>query len=264
MQLQSTLTCPKCSYQAVETMPTDACQFFYECKGCGERLRPLAGDCCVFCSYGSVPCPPIQSNLRSRLPRGPKGEPRPANAMGQYASKPVPAFTKLAVMLRNIPAVRLVFAKFAALLRSNKGRGEPLISEFLDEAPGVTRNAVDQHAAVLKPSSSHEIAAPATNDQSEREKLIRRRWSETGIKMWNPDFHGAGHAALNIQGRSELLPPKPGETLPRYDTLEFKLVRSCVNEQEVNRIVCEDVVVDPPKRRARHLTAGTAMTIIET
>jgi hypothetical protein len=64
MQLQSTLTCPKCSYQAVETMPTDACQFFYDCKDCGARLKPLAGDCCVFCSYGSVPCPPIQSNLR--------------------------------------------------------------------------------------------------------------------------------------------------------------------------------------------------------
>src|SRR5580704_15820995 len=62
MQLQSTLTCPKCSYQAVETMPTDACQFFYDCRGCGERLKPLAGDCCVFGSYGSVPCPPIQEN----------------------------------------------------------------------------------------------------------------------------------------------------------------------------------------------------------
>ncbi len=23
-------------------------------------LRPLKGDCCVFCSYGDVPCPPIQ------------------------------------------------------------------------------------------------------------------------------------------------------------------------------------------------------------
>lgn len=111
------------------------------------------------------------------------------------------------VALRNIPAVQFVFAKFAALLRGNKGRGEPLISEFLDEAP-VTRNTVDQPAAALKPSSRHEIAAPETNDQSEREKLIRRRWSETGIKMWNPVFHGAGHAALKIQGRSELLPPK--------------------------------------------------------
>src|ERR1700680_4651999 len=110
------------------------------------------------------------------MPRGPKGERRPANVMGQHASKPVPAFTKLAVMLRNIPAVRLVFAIFAALLRSNKG-SEPPTSEFLDEAPGVTRNAVEQHAAVLEPSSSHKIAAPETNDQSEREKLIRTRWS---------------------------------------------------------------------------------------
>jgi hypothetical protein len=64
MQLQSTLTCPKCGHGSVETMPTDACQFFYDCKGCGERLKPLAGDCCVFCSYGSVPCPPIQENKR--------------------------------------------------------------------------------------------------------------------------------------------------------------------------------------------------------
>ncbi|WP_305076263.1 GDCCVxC domain-containing (seleno)protein, partial [Methylobacter sp. BlB1] len=43
-----------------ETMPTDACQFFYECKSCGTLLKPKPGDCCVFCSYGSVKCPPIQ------------------------------------------------------------------------------------------------------------------------------------------------------------------------------------------------------------
>ncbi|XIA62601.1 GDCCVxC domain-containing (seleno)protein [Bradyrhizobium sp. TZ2] len=60
MQLESTLTCPQCRHQVVEQMPTDACRFFYDCAGCGVRLRPLTGDCCVFCSYGSVPCPPIQ------------------------------------------------------------------------------------------------------------------------------------------------------------------------------------------------------------
>ncbi len=65
MQLQSVLTCPHCDLQAKETMPTDACQFFYECKGCGTLLKPLAGDCCVFCSYGSVPCPPIQATADS-------------------------------------------------------------------------------------------------------------------------------------------------------------------------------------------------------
>jgi hypothetical protein len=56
----STLTCPACGHQKAETMPEDACLYFYECEGCGARLTPKAGDCCVFCSYGSVPCPPIQ------------------------------------------------------------------------------------------------------------------------------------------------------------------------------------------------------------
>jgi hypothetical protein len=42
-------------------MPNDACQIFYDCKGCGERLKPKPGDCCVFCSYASVPCPPVQA-----------------------------------------------------------------------------------------------------------------------------------------------------------------------------------------------------------
>jgi hypothetical protein len=60
MKLRSTLTCPHCGHRAVETMPTDACQLFYECTECTELLRPKDGDCCVFCSYGDVPCPPIQ------------------------------------------------------------------------------------------------------------------------------------------------------------------------------------------------------------
>jgi len=35
MQLESTLTCPECGHRMRETMPTDACQYFYNCKGCG-------------------------------------------------------------------------------------------------------------------------------------------------------------------------------------------------------------------------------------
>lgn len=42
-------------------MPTDACQYFYECKACKALLRPNPGDCCVFCSFGDRPCPPIQA-----------------------------------------------------------------------------------------------------------------------------------------------------------------------------------------------------------
>jgi hypothetical protein len=60
MQFISIITCPLCGHEAAETMPADACQFFYECKGCGVLLRPKAGDCCVFCSYGDAPCPPMQ------------------------------------------------------------------------------------------------------------------------------------------------------------------------------------------------------------
>lgn len=60
MVLESTITCPFCGHQASERMPTDACVFFYTCKGCGKTLKPREGDCCVFCSYGSVPCPFMQ------------------------------------------------------------------------------------------------------------------------------------------------------------------------------------------------------------
>ncbi len=56
----STLTCPHCSHVKAEVMPEDACQYFYDCQGCGALLRPLPGDCCVFCSYGDVACPPKQ------------------------------------------------------------------------------------------------------------------------------------------------------------------------------------------------------------
>jgi hypothetical protein len=61
IELHSALTCPVCGHVERLAMPTDACLFFHECVACGTRLRPKAGDCCVFCSFGSVPCPPIQA-----------------------------------------------------------------------------------------------------------------------------------------------------------------------------------------------------------
>lgn len=59
-ELRSTLTCPACGARTTETMVTDLCQYFYNCPVCGGLLKPKPGDCCVFCSYGDVPCPPIQ------------------------------------------------------------------------------------------------------------------------------------------------------------------------------------------------------------
>ena len=67
MTTESTLICPVCGIAKVERMPMDACQYFYECTGCATLLRPKLGDCCVFCSYGSAACPPMQ--LASTKPR---------------------------------------------------------------------------------------------------------------------------------------------------------------------------------------------------
>jgi hypothetical protein len=61
VQAVSTITCPACGARATESMPTGACLYFYECDACKTTLRPKAGDCCVFCSYGDVPCPPVQA-----------------------------------------------------------------------------------------------------------------------------------------------------------------------------------------------------------
>ncbi|HWZ05186.1 MAG TPA: GDCCVxC domain-containing (seleno)protein, partial [Mucilaginibacter sp.] len=55
--LTSEITCPYCGFRKMETMPEDACQFFYECTNCLKVLKPAEGDCCVFCSYGTVKCP---------------------------------------------------------------------------------------------------------------------------------------------------------------------------------------------------------------
>jgi len=59
--LESSLTCPLCGYQKLETMPIDAYQRFYECVFCNEVMRPKPGDCCVYSSYGTEKCPPVQA-----------------------------------------------------------------------------------------------------------------------------------------------------------------------------------------------------------
>jgi hypothetical protein len=63
--MTATITCAVCGGTATEPMPTDACRYLYTCDHCGTSLRPRPGDCCVFCSYGRVPCPPKQVEQRS-------------------------------------------------------------------------------------------------------------------------------------------------------------------------------------------------------
>jgi len=61
MRYESRLTCPSCGSSFVEAMPLDACLYFHPCPACSVVMRPRAGECCVFCSYGDAPCPPRQT-----------------------------------------------------------------------------------------------------------------------------------------------------------------------------------------------------------
>lgn len=95
-------------------------------------------------------------------------------------------------------------------------------------------------AAEVEPPPAPAAKKPRAKvvEPADRAALIRQRWAETGIRMWNPRLHGTGDATLNIQGRIGLLPPEPGGTMPRYDKLEFKMLGG--------QIVCEGVIVEAP------------------
>lgn len=54
------VTCPKCRHVETVAMPSDHCVVRWTCPACGAELKPCDGDCCVFCSFGDVPCLPIQ------------------------------------------------------------------------------------------------------------------------------------------------------------------------------------------------------------
>ena len=66
--LQSTITCPECGHQSTSPMPTDACVYIHDCPGCRHVSKPGPGDYYVFCSYGTVPCPPVQAEVRDKSP----------------------------------------------------------------------------------------------------------------------------------------------------------------------------------------------------
>ncbi len=62
VRTEATITCPLCGTRAREAMPTNACRRLYTCTGCGAMLKAKDGDCCVFCSYADVACPPEQAH----------------------------------------------------------------------------------------------------------------------------------------------------------------------------------------------------------
>lgn len=57
----SIITCPVCGFAKAELMPARSCAIAYRCTACGIDLWPAEGDCCVYCTYGSVPCQAVQA-----------------------------------------------------------------------------------------------------------------------------------------------------------------------------------------------------------
>ena len=57
---EATIRCPHCGAETQDIMPTDSCVWVWECPACRALVKPKQGDCCVFCSYGTIPCPPRQ------------------------------------------------------------------------------------------------------------------------------------------------------------------------------------------------------------
>jgi hypothetical protein len=66
VKIKSMLKCPICKFKKEESIPADSRLIMYECEECNARLKPKKGDCCVFCSYGSVPCATIQKKKRDQ------------------------------------------------------------------------------------------------------------------------------------------------------------------------------------------------------
>lgn len=134
------------------------------------------------------------------------------------------ASVEIAPVLANDPPLA------AAIATEASSAGAPSVVTYIEPAP-----------ALVSPSpeirSTPKVRARAA-EPADRGALIRQRWAETGIRMWNPRLHGTGEATLNIQGSVGLLPPAPGETMPRYDKLEFKMLGG--------QIVCEGVIVEAP------------------
>jgi hypothetical protein len=155
---------------------------------------------------------------------------------------------KLGLLLRKVAATALgVAARFAARARMPQAAAEMPISTA---ATGISQTAIsaangksapDELPACANSLDRSEPLSIQSSAPAERAKLIRRRWNETGIKMWSSDLHGSGKATLKIQGQAELLPVAPGERSRAYDKLEFSLVDG--------RVVCEGVIIDPPRGR---------------
>jgi len=78
--LESMVTCPRCGTAKTEIMPTDACQFFYDCTGCWRSPAPRAWRllCVLLLRFHTLSADSIDTMLRrvnfEPLSRSPSGK----------------------------------------------------------------------------------------------------------------------------------------------------------------------------------------------
>ena len=74
----SRFECPNCARHSRDQMPRRSSVVRYHCLYCNTIFEPLPGSCCVYCSYGDVPCPNAQNEWlrrpfqRTRVQRDPQ------------------------------------------------------------------------------------------------------------------------------------------------------------------------------------------------
>jgi hypothetical protein len=60
IKIISKVRCLNCGRREKVRMPLYASQIYYQCNFCKTIHKTLEGVCCIFCSYGSVPCTKMQ------------------------------------------------------------------------------------------------------------------------------------------------------------------------------------------------------------
>jgi hypothetical protein len=61
--INSVITCPHCEASELLQIPAGSSQRFYRCQACDGILKIQSGDCCIFCSFGSIGCTSSEQNL---------------------------------------------------------------------------------------------------------------------------------------------------------------------------------------------------------
>lgn len=60
VSFKTRITCRNCGATEDITMHSSLPERSFTCKKCTTVLLAHSDECCVYCSYGSVQCPPVQ------------------------------------------------------------------------------------------------------------------------------------------------------------------------------------------------------------